>query len=216
LTQPQGGAELAELLAAVSIDNTVVTTLASNSSIFANDQTSTGLFPLWLKSIRKAGVSNVVVAAYDLPSLAWLRTHRVPAVLRSVDRCNASWWVACAKFDLLKDITQLGFNVLFLDSDLLVFKNPLRHLVGDSDFEATTEGFGAHDGSDPAPGPHGDYKLLHFRGWPPMHFYRLPQVGAVWGLIEFAMDALAVVNCSHNQTGASRVAHADLSCPCRR
>lgn len=179
---PQGGAELAQLLAAVAVNNTVVTTLASNSSVFADVRTTTGLFPLWWKSMRKAGVDNVLVAAADLQSLDWLRAAGVPAVLRSVERCNASW-VACAKFDLLRDVTRLGYNVLFLDTDLLVFKNPLHHLVGDSDFEATTEGFGASDASDPAPGPYGDYKLLHFRGWPPLHFYRLPQVrGRVPGL----------------------------------
>lgn len=120
---------------------TVLATLASNITL--TDDPKNGVLGLFVHSAQRAGVRNLMVAAYDQATLDWLAAHGVPALLRPPPPAcdNATHWVACGKADLARDIVALGYNVLLLDTDVLLFSDPMEQgFDGSYDVESSTDG----------------------------------------------------------------------------
>ena len=92
----QATAALEALLAKVAINKTVLATMASNASV--SDDPKSGNLPVWIESVRRAGITNVLVAAYDVEALAWLQAHNVSAILRKASGTALPEFVADSWF----------------------------------------------------------------------------------------------------------------------
>lgn len=133
--------ELRKLLAAVSINGTVIGALASNTSI--TNHTKSGTLEIFLESARHAGIRNLFIAAFDQATQDWLAARDVPSLLRPTPPAcqDAHSWVACAKADLARDAVTLGYNFMLVDTDLLFFRDPMEQgFDGSFDVESGSDG----------------------------------------------------------------------------
>lgn len=120
--------------------------IANSQSL--SDNPRIGVLDVFVESAQRAGVRNLLVAAFDQAAFDWLSARGVPTLLRPPPpECRTTKWVACAKTDLARDITALGYHLLLLDTDILFFRDPMEAAPdGSFEVESTSDGQRADQG----------------------------------------------------------------------
>ncbi|KAK0583349.1 hypothetical protein LWI29_036028 [Acer saccharum] len=102
---------------------------------------------VWFNSIKRVGIHNYLVVAFDEEIFKFCVSNDVPVYKRdpdegidSIARTGGNHAVSGLKFRILREFLQLGYSVLLSDVDIVYFQNPFDHLYRDSDVEAMTDG----------------------------------------------------------------------------
>ncbi|CAL8464975.1 g4510 [Coccomyxa elongata] len=106
-----------------------------------------GQLPLWLQTVKEAGVKNYLVVAIDTQ----LRDHLVKQgfnvyfkdlkVDKAQEGTGDNHAISALKFKIIQEFLELGWNVLLSDVDVIVVQDPFQHLYRDHDIEGMSDGF---------------------------------------------------------------------------
>jgi arabinosyltransferase len=165
-----GHLRLERFLKRVAKAREVMFTWGDNRTITADDA-MVGTLPLWAESVKRAGVKNAFIAAFDEATATWAHQNSMHAILlEKPSECGeCTNWVAAAKLDFLRDVIALRYDVFWSDADVLYFENPFNHLNRAYDVNAQSEGWQHH-------GMRWDGNVAGDPDDPIVHFYQLPQL----------------------------------------
>ncbi|KAK1559726.1 hypothetical protein Q3G72_017715 [Acer saccharum] len=132
---------LAKVLEKVAVGREVIVALV-NSNV-------KDTLEVWFNSIKRVGILNYLVVAFDEEIFKFCVSNDVPVYKRDPDEgidsiartgAGGNHAVSGLKFHILREFLQLGYSVLLSDVDIVCFQNPFDHLYRDSDVEAMTDG----------------------------------------------------------------------------
>jgi hypothetical protein len=174
-------------------------------SVSTSDHQQYGVLESWTNGVKRAGISNAFVAAYDETSMEWARQRGIPAFhmpfpngKERESNVGLANWIGAAKMNTVRDVLSLRFNVLFSDADVLFFENPFPYLEGTFDCETQSDGYGGdnvewHGSSRTIPDtlihlhlmPQLNFGLAFVRGTPSMartfgHLGRIVRDEPIW------------------------------------
>ena len=131
---------LSKKLKEVAINNEILVAV-SNKNLAAPGF----MLDMWIKSCQASGVKNYMVICLDDETERFVRSQNAPAYnMKDVIPTNHGTHnhaVSALKFRILERCLKLGYSVLMSDVDILVFEDPFKHLVRDSDIESMSDGF---------------------------------------------------------------------------
>lgn len=177
----QGPEELCDKAHGVAANDRVLLFVGDVNMIGAPAPEESTFAKTALPDIKMHNISNVLVIALDDEAYAAgeelrnsMNTNKfailkmdipTPGVLQHRDHREQQ---SAKKFPIIKDLLKCGVDVLLSDVDVVYLDNPMKHIIGDADIEAMSDGW-----DDPSIyGFEYAYNAQESAGWPPPWEYR--------------------------------------------
>lgn len=101
--------------------------------------------------LQRLKITNFFVIAIDDKLAALLEKEGVPYwrtdAASTADTALSNHGISARKFQLIKEVLKLGYNLMLSDVDIVVLQNPFDHLVRDEDVEGLSDGFDPNTGT---------------------------------------------------------------------